>query len=72
MSKTITEEKNTFGALRAPREYKNYVDGQWIASSSGKTFEIMSIDVHTVESEKIVKTYHLEDWAGALAQLRAK
>ncbi len=25
--------------LRAPREYKNYIDGQWVASSSGKTFE---------------------------------
>jgi aldehyde dehydrogenase (NAD+) len=25
--------------LRAAREYKNYVDGQWVPSSSGKTFE---------------------------------
>src|SRR5437879_3314264 len=25
--------------LRAPREYKNYVNGEWVASSSGKTFE---------------------------------
>lgn len=25
--------------LREAREYKNYVDGQWVASSSGKTFE---------------------------------
>src|SRR5438270_9608319 len=25
--------------LRTPREYKNYIDGQWVASSSGKTFE---------------------------------
>jgi aldehyde dehydrogenase (NAD+) len=25
--------------LRASREYKNYVDGQWVASSAGKTFE---------------------------------
>jgi len=39
---------------------------------SGKTFEIMSIDVHTVEGGKIVQTYHVEDWAGALGQLRAK
>ena len=39
---------------------------------SGKTFEIMSIDVHTVEGGRIVRTYHVEDWAGALAQLRAK
>jgi acyl-CoA reductase-like NAD-dependent aldehyde dehydrogenase len=26
-------------ALRAPRDYKNYIDGQWVASSAGKTFE---------------------------------
>jgi alpha-ketoglutaric semialdehyde dehydrogenase len=25
--------------LRAPREYNNFVDGQWVASSGGKTFE---------------------------------
>src|SRR6266542_1966530 len=25
--------------LRAAREYKNYVNGEWVASSSGKTFE---------------------------------
>jgi predicted ester cyclase len=39
---------------------------------SGKTFEIMTIDIHTVQDGKIVNTYHVEDWAGALGQLRAK
>ena len=39
MPKTATQEKQEFGALRAPREYKNYVDGQWVASRSAKTFE---------------------------------
>ncbi len=38
----------------------------------GKAFEIMSIDIHTVEDGKIVRTYHVEDWAGALRQLSAK
>ncbi len=38
----------------------------------GKGFEIMSIDIHTVEDGKIVKTYHVEDWAGALRQLKAQ
>lgn len=42
------------------------VDGQ------GKSFEILTIDIHTVENDKIVKTYHVEDWAGALQQLSAK
>jgi aldehyde dehydrogenase (NAD+) len=26
-------------SLRPAREYKNYIDGQWVASSSGQTFE---------------------------------
>src|SRR5437667_11565644 len=39
MPKTATQEKTTFGDLRAAREYKNYVNGEWVRSSSGKTFE---------------------------------
>jgi hypothetical protein len=38
-------------------------------SASGKNFKIMAIDVHTVEDGKIKRTYHLEDWAGAMRQL---
>jgi len=38
----------------------------------GKSFEIMSVDIHTLEGGKISKTYHVEDWAGALRQLKAK
>jgi len=39
---------------------------------SGKSFKIMAVDVHTVKDGKIAKTYHVEDWASALNQLRAK
>lgn len=39
---------------------------------NGKRFDIMSIDIHTIENGKIVRTYHVEDWAGALRQLSAK
>lgn len=39
---------------------------------TGKSFDIMNIDVHTVENGQIVSTYHLEDWAGALQQLNTK
>ncbi len=39
---------------------------------SGKSFDIMNIDVHTVKNGQIVTTYHIEDWAGALQQLTAK
>lgn len=37
----------------------------------GKSFEIMSIDIHTLKDGKVVRTYHVEDWAGALRQLSA-
>ncbi len=40
---------------------------------NGKSFKLMSIDIHHIENDKIAgKTYHLEDWAGALRQLSAK
>ena len=38
----------------------------------GKGFDILTIDIHTLEDGKIVRTYHVEDWAGALRQLSAK
>ena len=31
---------------------------------------IMSIDIHTVENGKIVKSYHVEEWAKAIGQLK--
>ena len=42
------------------------VDGE------GRGFDILSIDIHTLENGKIVRTYHVEDWAGALRQLSAQ
>ncbi len=39
------------------------VDGQ------GRSFEILTIDIHELEDGLIVRTYHVEDWAGALQQL---
>ncbi|MEL6287654.1 MAG: ester cyclase [Pseudomonadota bacterium] len=38
----------------------------------GKAFEIMSIDIHTMKDGKVAKTYHVEDWSGALRQLKGK
>ncbi len=38
----------------------------------GKSFDILTIDIHTVKGGKIIETYHVEDWAGALRQLSAK
>ena len=39
---------------------------------SSKSFKLMSIDVHTIEGGKIVRSYHVEDWLGAVRQLSAK
>jgi predicted ester cyclase len=38
----------------------------------GRSFDIMTIDVHELNDGKIVRTYHVEDWAGALRQLSDK
>lgn len=37
---------------------------------TGRGFTVMSIDIHTVEAGRIVRSHHVEDWAGALRQLR--
>jgi predicted ester cyclase len=42
------------------------------APHSGKSFRLMSIDVHTLEGGKMVRSYHIEDWIGAVRQLSAK
>jgi len=39
---------------------------------NGKSFDILTIDIHEIENGKIVSSYHVEDWAGALQQLRGK
>ncbi|MEM6824196.1 MAG: ester cyclase [Pseudomonadota bacterium] len=39
--------------------------------ATGKSFEIMSIDIVSVEDGLISHIYHLEDWTGAIAQLSA-
>jgi hypothetical protein len=31
----------------------------------------MSIDVHTLEGGKMVRSYHIEDWIGAIRQITA-
>lgn len=40
--------------------------------ATGKSFEIMTIDIHTVEDGKITTTFHIEEWISAIAQLRAE
>lgn len=38
----------------------------------GKSFRSMSIDIHTVENGKLTRSYHVEDWMGAVRQLSLK
>lgn len=42
------------------------------APFTGRGFEIMAIDIHTVEDNKIVLSYHVEDWHGAVEQLQRR
>ena len=37
---------------------------------TGKSFEIMSIDIHTVENGLITTSYHVEEWKQAIGQLK--
>ena len=38
------------------------------ADPSGNSFEIMTIDIHTLENGLITETIHTEDWLGAIKQ----
>jgi predicted ester cyclase len=42
------------------------------APHTGKSFRVMAIDIQTIKDGRIARTYHLENWVSALAQLRAK
>ncbi len=39
---------------------------------TGRSFHIMTIDIHTVRDGKLAVAHHVEDWAGALRQLAGK
>lgn len=38
---------------------------------TGRSFSITTIDIQEMRGDRIAKTWHVEDWADALAQLRA-
>jgi predicted ester cyclase len=42
------------------------------APHTGKSFKVMSIDIHIIEGGKMARSYHIEDWIGAVRQLTAK
>jgi predicted ester cyclase len=40
--------------------------------TNGRSFKLMSLDVHTFDGGKIARTYHVEDWQGAFRQVSQK
>src|SRR5256885_2004872 len=53
MSATEIKPRTTDYRLRATREYRNFIDGEWVESSSGKTFE----DINPADRDDIVGTF---------------
>ena len=41
-------------------------------NGEGRSFDILTIDIHELEDGKIVRSYHVEDWASALQQLAGR
>jgi Caspase domain/SnoaL-like domain len=46
------------------------VRGRVSGTLVGRSFDMMSIAIHTLEGGKIVRTYYLEDWSGLIRQLQ--
>ncbi len=46
-------------------------DFMGMPTNGTKSFNIMTIDIHTIIDGKIVEVYHLEDWATAMKQLKS-
>lgn len=40
--------------------------------TANRRFEIMTIDMHRVRGGRVTETHHVEDWLGAIGQLRAE
>src|SRR5437870_5893493 len=62
---TATRPEKTDYRLRATREYKNYIDGLWTESSSGKTFD----DINPADSGDVIGTFqesNADDLNGAV------
>jgi hypothetical protein len=36
------------------------------------SFQIMTIDIHTIENGKLASVHHLEDWPTAMRQLKGE
>ncbi|NTA40233.1 ester cyclase [Agrobacterium salinitolerans] len=41
-------------------------------ATDGRSFRLMTVDIHEVSDGKITRTYHVEDWSRALRQLKGE
>ena len=46
-------------------------DFMGLPTDGTKSFEIMSIDFHTIENGQLKSVHHLEDWGTAMKQLKS-
>ena len=42
----------------------------WGTRPTGKSFDTMAIDIFTVKSGRLASAYHVENWIGALQQIK--
>ena len=54
-------------ASGTPNSPEGYFFG--VPTEGKKSFEVQTIDIHTVENGKLVRAYHTEDWARAIQQV---
>ena len=55
-------------ASGTPNSPEGYFFG--VPTSGAKKFEIMTIDIHEIQDGKIVRAFHVEDWATAIQQVQ--
>lgn len=46
-------------------------DFMGLPTDGSKSFNIMTIDIHTIIDGKVVEVHHLEDWGTAMKQLKS-
>jgi len=44
----------------------------WGAEPTGRSFKTISLDLFTVKNGKLSSAYHVENWVGALAQIKGE
>ena len=67
----IIESKNQVIVRSKVSGTPNSPEGKFfgVSTNGTKSFQTMSIDIHTIENGKIVKVNHVEDWSTALKQV---